>query len=126
MQDLFNRIISYHDLINGDLAPDKINIAKVANYLNAEQLPCKDMIVGRYKGFKLIDTFKISSANPLAKKYFSISKTIPHYLYYQKKYDQLVSQLANLRFDKLTLNYSPHYTVPVMMPVVSDWTKIEN
>jgi hypothetical protein len=126
MQGLFNKIISYHDLINGDLVPDKINPANIAAYLNAEQLPCEDMIVGKFKGSKLIDIFKISSANPLAEKYYTRKKVVPHYLYFKLKYEQLTNQLANIKFDKLTLYVAPYYTIPVSMPVVSDWSKIES
>lgn len=49
MHDLFEKIISYHDLINGNLAPNKINVTTITEYLNCEQLSCQDMIVGKFK-----------------------------------------------------------------------------
>lgn len=125
MQDVFDKIISYHDLINGALVPDKLNAAAIANYLDSEHLPCKDMIIGKFKGPKLIDIFKITSANPLANNYYSLNKTIPHNLYFQMKYEQLINQLEHTKFDKLILNSAPYFTIPVSMPVASDWSKIE-
>ena len=126
MQDLFDKIISYHDLINGELAPDKINTANLAEYLNSEQIPCKVMIVGRFKGPKLIETIKISSSNPLAKKYYNLDKPVPHFSYFQLKYEKLINELSNIKFDNLKLNFTSYYTVPVLLPIVSDWSKIES
>lgn len=74
MQELFEKIISYHDLINGDLVPDKINASMIAEYLTNEQILCQDMIIGKFKKnnneFQLIEKMRVSSAHPLAESYF--------------------------------------------------------
>ena len=126
MQDFINQIISYHDLINGELAPDKINTANLAEYLNSEQIPCKDMIVGRFKGPKLMETINISSANPSAKRYHPLDKPITHCSYFQLQNEKLINQLSNIKFANLKWSFTPYQTIPVLMSFVSDWSKIEN
>lgn len=126
MQDFINQIISYHDLINGELAPDKINTANLAEYLNSEQIPCKDMIVGRFNGPKLMETINISSANPLAKRYHPLDKPITHFSYFQLQNETLINQLSNIKFANLKWSFTPYQTIPVLMSFVSDWSKIEN
>ena len=75
MKEFFNETISYYDLINGDLAPDKINTNNIAEYLISEGVHCHDMIIGKFKKenneFQLIEEIRISSAHPLAKSYFN-------------------------------------------------------
>src|SRR5690554_618218 len=75
MKEFFNETISYYDLINGDLAPDKINTNNIAKYLISEGVYCQDMIIGKYKEenneFQLIEELRISSGHPLAKSYFN-------------------------------------------------------
>lgn len=74
MHDFFNQIISYHDLINGPLVPNKLNATKIANHFNSEHLDCKDMIIGKFKKVNeeltLIEELRISTVHPLASQYF--------------------------------------------------------
>ena len=74
MQEFFEEIISYHDLINGSLVPNKINSSALAEYLTNEQLSCQDMILGQFEEknnkFELVEEFRICSAHPLAETYF--------------------------------------------------------
>jgi len=125
MQNVFDKIISYHDLINGALVPDKLSPTAIANYLKSEQLPCKDMIVGRFKGSILVEKLRITSTNPLAEKYFPKSSNITQSLYFQLKYNSLSRQIEQVPFDQLKLDFQLYSIHPVSMPSNSEWTKID-
>ena len=75
MNEFFNETISYHELINGPLAPNEINTSNIAGYFNCEELSCQEIIIGKYSGrnneFEFIEELRISSAHPLAQSYFN-------------------------------------------------------
>lgn len=107
MQKLFEKIISYHDLINGDLVPNKITSSKIAEYLTDEQIPCQDMIVGSFKQnnerFELVEKLKICSAHPLAEVYFK-SNEIPFPNSINQVVDSNILKQLNINPDKLDNN----------------------
>ncbi|RFC53196.1 hypothetical protein [Brumimicrobium aurantiacum] len=126
MQDLFNKIISYHDLINGDLTPNKLRPTAIANFLKSEQLTCKDMIVGHYRGHKVVSQIKVSSANPIAHKFYTNKNSIQHQVYFNSKYQGILESINNTAFKSMTILEKIVYETPISMPTVTDWNEIEN
>src|SRR5690554_6802024 len=108
MHDFFNQIISYHDLINGPLVPNKLNANKIANYFNSEHLDCKDMIIGKFKkvkeGLTLIEELRISTIHPLANQYF-INSEIKFPNSPIDIIDSEVFKVLNLNSDKIQNDY---------------------
>lgn len=132
MQDFFNQIISYHDLINGPLVPNKLDALKVADYLNSEQMVCKDMIVGKFKKvgneFKLIEELRISTVHPLADSFF-----IKNEIDFPNNPSTLISprvfELLNLNHEKIKNDYvyKKQNGVDIIgVALESEWSEIEN
>ncbi len=132
MQDFFNQIISYHDLINGPLVPNKLDALKVADYLTSEQLVCKDMIVGKFKKegneFKLIEELRISTAHPLAESFF-----VSNEIAFPNNPTTLISpevfKLLNLNHEKVKNDYvyKKQNGVDIIgVALESEWSEVDN
>lgn len=131
MQEFFEKIISYHDLINGNLVPNKINTSALAEYLDGEQLSCQDMILGQFKEknnkFELVEEFRICSAHPLADTYF---KT--HEIPFPNPTHQIIDSdiLKQLKIKPSKLNNSVYYRKQESLQIVgiaidTEWNEIE-
>jgi len=132
MQDFFNQIISYHDLINGPLVPNKLDALKVADYLNSEQMVCKDMIIGKFKKesseFKLIEELRISTAHPLAESFF-----VNNEIDFPNNPTTLISpkvfELLNLNHEKVKNDYvykKQNGFDVIGVALESEWSEIDN
>jgi len=131
MQEFFEEIISYHDLINGNLVPNKINTSALAEYLDGEQLSCQDMILGQFKEknnkFELVEEFRICSAHPLAETYFKTNE-IP----FPNPTHQILDSdiLKQLKIKPSNLNNSVYYRKQESLQTVgvsidAEWNEIE-
>src|SRR5690554_2098827 len=131
MNEFFNETISYHELINGPLAPNEINTSNIAGYFNCEQLSCQEMIIGKYRGrkneFEFIEEIRISSAHPLAESYFNSEETqLPHQV--KEVLKSKILKHLNIKTQQLGNNFiyrNEDGLQLVGMAIDADWDDVE-
>src|SRR5690554_1394702 len=129
MKDFFNETISYHELINGDLAPNAVDTSNIAEYLNCEGIYCQEMIIAKYDkdNFEFIEEIRVSSAHPLAESYFNAEE--PHSS--KEVQDILKSKILqhlNIQTVKLENKFiykSENSVQLVGMIIDADWDEVE-
>ncbi|PKR79571.1 hypothetical protein CW751_14570 [Brumimicrobium salinarum] len=129
MKELFYETISYHELINGDLAPKTVDTSNITEYFNSEGVYCQEMILAKYDkdDFEFIEEIRISSAHPLAESYFDAEE--PHFP--KKAQDNLKSKILQ-HLDIQTVNlenkliYKSENGVQLVgMIIDADWDEVE-
>ena len=129
MNEFFNETISYHELINGDLAPNAVDTSNIAEYLNCEGIYCQEMIIAKYDkdNFEFIEEIRVSSAHPLAESYFNAEE--PHSS--KEVQDILKSKILqhlNIQTVKLENKFiyiSENSVQLVGMIIDADWDEVE-
>jgi hypothetical protein len=109
-----------------------LDALKVADYLNSEQMVCKDMIIGKFKKesseFKLIEELRISTAHPLAESFF-----VNNEIDFPNNPTTLISpkvfELLNLNHEKVKNDYvykKQNGFDVIGVALESEWSEIDN
>ncbi|MCC5922479.1 MAG: hypothetical protein JJT77_01735 [Crocinitomicaceae bacterium] len=134
MHEIFDRIISYHDPINGDLAPEKMDANSIAKTLKNDKVDCREVTLVRFKklktekDFEIIESLKVSSAHPLFREVLETSNFSFPYPMEEILNEQVISKLKISSEDISKSQYNITktdgvYTISISKEI--NWTDLE-